>query len=161
MGQNNMKTGHKKHSMGQKAMGHSRARTPLRGMSHLSHGTQMHGTRDTVVVGQDRASTPLRTPSHPTATTDPRFAGWIAGATAEQIERVKLQYERRLSPEQQELHRLCGERILKEHAARGRKFTADVLADAKRWAAFPKLPHALTNGEPLPEALRGDNLEVF
>ena len=100
--------------------------------------------------------------SHPdTSGRNERFAGWLAGASAEQVERFKLQGERRLTPEQMELHRLCGERILKEHATRGRKFTAEVLADARRWAAFPKLHGALTSGEPLHVALRGDNLEVF
>ncbi len=71
-----------------------------------------------------------------------------------------------LTAEQQELHRLCGERILREHAQRTRKFTPDVLADARRWAAFPKLPHALSSGEPVPDeqlpaSLRGGTLEVF
>lgn len=71
-----------------------------------------------------------------------------------------------LTAEQQELHRLCGERILREHAQRLRKFTPDVLADARRWAAFPKLPHALSSGEPVPDEqlpppLRGGALEVF
>ena len=71
-----------------------------------------------------------------------------------------------LTAEQQELFRVCGERILREHAQRLRKFTPDVLADARRWAAFPKLPHSLSSGEPVPDeqlppALRGGVLEVF
>lgn len=72
MGHTGDMMGQKSTEAGHKAMGHSRARTPLRGMSHLSRGTQMHGTRDTEVVGQDKASTPFRTSSHPTATTEPR-----------------------------------------------------------------------------------------
>lgn len=162
MGHKAFNTGHYGSKAGHRTMGHSRARTPPTGVCPIcpaGHKCMGHGTL--VEVGQDRASTPLRTPSHPTATTDQRFAGWLAGASAEQFERFKLQGERRLTPEQMELHRLCGERILKEHATRGRKFTAEALADARRWAAFPKLPGALTSGEPLPVALRGDNLEVF
>jgi hypothetical protein len=121
----------------------------------LGHGTPSRvrkGKRDNVpghFVSQD--SVPL--------SQEQRFAGWLAGASAEQVERFKLAGERRLTPEQMELHRLCGERILKEHASRGRKFADDVLADARRWAAFPKLHGALSDG--LPVALRGDNLEVF
>ena len=70
-----------------------------------------------------------------------------------------------LTAEQQELHRLCGERILENHRL-GRKVSPEALADARRWAAFPKLPHALSSGEPVPDdqlppALRGGALEVF
>lgn len=70
-----------------------------------------------------------------------------------------------LTPEQQELFRLCGERILENHRL-GRKVTPEALADGRRWAAYPKLPHALSSGEPVPDdqlppALRGGALEVF
>jgi hypothetical protein len=70
-----------------------------------------------------------------------------------------------LTPEQQELFRRCGERILENHRL-GRKVTPEALADGKRWAALPKLPHALSSGEPVPDnqlppALRGGALEVF
>ena len=70
-----------------------------------------------------------------------------------------------LTAEQQELFRLCGERIL-ESRRMGHKFSPEALADARRWAAFPKLPHALSRGEPVPDeqlppALRGGALEVF
>lgn len=64
--------------------------------------------------------------------------------------------------ERQELFRLCGERILDAHRL-GRKINPDALADARRWAAFPKLPHSLSSGEPVPDeqlppALRGGAL---
>ena len=80
-------TGQKTQEAGQSEAGHSRARTPFsEGMSRLSHGTQYGGTRDTSVVGQGQASTPFRSRPHPTAAADQRFAGWIAGATAAQVE---------------------------------------------------------------------------
>lgn len=88
MGQKRFTAGHKAKSAGQTAAGHSRARTHPSGvMSRLSRGTQADLYRDTEGVGQDKASTPFRTSSHPTATTDPRFAGWIAGASQEQADR--------------------------------------------------------------------------
>ena len=70
-----------------------------------------------------------------------------------------------LTDEQKELFRQCGERILENHRL-GRKVTPEALADGRRWAAFPKLPHALSSGEPVPDAdlkpaLRGGALEVF
>lgn len=70
-----------------------------------------------------------------------------------------------LTTEQRELFRLCGERILDRHRL-GFKFSPEALADARRWAAFPKLPHALSSGAPVPDeqlppALRGGALEVF
>lgn len=70
-----------------------------------------------------------------------------------------------LTAEQMELFRVCGERIL-ERQRLGFKFAPEALADGRRWAAFPKLPHALSSGEPVPDdqlppALRGGALEVF
>ena len=161
MGQKRLSAGHKTKSTGQAEVGHSRARTPFsEGMSHLSQGHKMHGTRDTEVVGQDRTSTPFRIPSHPTAKIDSRFAGWIAGASQAQADRFAADM---LTPEQRELFRLCGERILANHAA-GRKVTPEALADGKRWAAFPPLAGPMSAGVPdneLPAPLRGGNLEVF
>lgn len=66
-----------------------------------------------------------------------------------------------LTAEQQELSRLCGERILREHERGIRRYLPAVLADARAWAAYPPLPHALSSGESLPPALRGGALEVF
>jgi hypothetical protein len=63
--------------------------------------------------------------------------------------------------EQRELFRLCGERILRDHERRVRNFAPEVLADARRWAGYAPLPHALSNGDQLPPALRGCALEVF
>jgi len=70
-----------------------------------------------------------------------------------------------LTDEQRELFRLCGERIL-ERQRLGFKVGPKALADGRRWAAFPKLPHALSSGEPVPDeqlkpALRGGALEIF
>lgn len=70
-----------------------------------------------------------------------------------------------LTREQQELFRIAGQRILDDHRA-GRKITPEALADARRWAAIPRLPHALSSGEPVPDEqlpapLRGGNLEIF
>jgi hypothetical protein len=70
-----------------------------------------------------------------------------------------------LTAEQCELFRICGERILERHRL-GFKFAPEALADGRRWAAFQKLPHSLSSGEPvpdeqLPRALRGGALEVF
>ena len=68
-----------------------------------------------------------------------------------------------MTPEQRELFRLCGERILANHAA-GRKVTPEALADGKRWAAIPPLGRPLTAGVPddqLPPPLRGGALETF
>lgn len=67
--------------------------------------------------------------------------------------------------EQLELFRIAGERILRDAKA-GRKFAPDVLADARRWASIPPLPHPLSSGEPVPDEhlpapLRGGALEVF
>lgn len=67
--------------------------------------------------------------------------------------------------EQLELFRIAGQRILNDHRA-GRKIAPDALADARRWAAIPRLPHALSSGEPvpdeqLPRPLRGGALERF
>jgi hypothetical protein len=68
-----------------------------------------------------------------------------------------------LTPEQRELFRLCGQRILDNHAA-GRKVSPEALADGKRWAAYPPLTRPLSAGVPddqLPPALRDGALEVF
>lgn len=70
-----------------------------------------------------------------------------------------------LTPEQRELFRQCGERILEDHRL-GRKVTPEALADGKRWAAFPKLGRAMGPGDPvtddqLPRPLRNGALEVF
>lgn len=70
-----------------------------------------------------------------------------------------------LTPEQRELFRLCGVRIL-ELRRTGHKFSPEALADARRWARRKPLPHALSNGAPVPDsdlkpALRGGALEVF
>lgn len=67
--------------------------------------------------------------------------------------------------EQRELFRLCGQRILDNHAA-GRKVSPEALADGRKWAALPVLPHSLSSGEPVPDdqlppALRNGALEVF
>lgn len=72
---------------------------------------------------------------------------------------------RPLTREQQELFRIAGQRIVDAHRS-GRKFTPEALADGRRWAAIPPLPHALSSGEPvpdeqLPRPLRGGALEVF
>lgn len=166
MGQKGVNMGHRSNAAGQTAAGQSRARTPSSGgMSRLSRGTQADLIRDTEVVGQDKASTPFRTSSRPTATTDPRFAGWIAGASQEQVDRFAQRETKPLTAEQRELFRQCGERILDSHRL-GRKVSPEALADGRRWAAFPKLPHALSSGEPVPDeqlppALRGGALEVF
>lgn len=70
-----------------------------------------------------------------------------------------------MTDEQRELFRIAGQRMLEQHRD-GRKFTPEALADARKWAAYPVLPHALSGGEPvpdehLPESLRGGALEVF
>lgn len=70
-----------------------------------------------------------------------------------------------LTVEQRELFRIAGQRIL-DDAAAGRKFSAAALADARVWAAYPRLPHSLSTGEPVPDhelapPLRGGALEVF
>ena len=169
MGHKTSITGQKTQEAGQSEAGHSRARTPFsEGMSRLSHGTQDGVTRDTFVAGQGQASTPFRSRPHPTATTDKRFAGWLAGASVEQVERFERERAGRcpaLNAGQRELFRLCGQRIVDDHAA-GRKIAPEALADGRRWAALPKLPHALSTGEPVPDeqlppALRGGALEVF
>lgn len=169
MGQIERTVGHNEEETGQSEAGHSRARTPFsEGMSRLSHGTQDGMTRDTFVVGQGQASTPFRSRPHPTATPDQRFAGWIAGASAEQVERFERERAGRspaINDEQRELFRLCGQRIVDDHAA-GRKIAPEALADGRRWAALPKLQHPMGPGEPvtddqLPPALRGGALEVF
>ena len=71
--------------------------------------------------------------------------------------------EDNLTPEQRELFRLCGERILANHRA-GRKVSPEALADGKRWAAYPPLAGPMSAGVPddqLPAPLRGGALEAF
>ena len=162
MGHKTDDMGHNEGKPGQTGAGHSLAR------AHAPSGHVPCVPRDTLgrdngtpeVVGQDKASTPFRTSSHPTAKVDSRFAGWIAGASQAQADRFAADM---LNPEQRELFRLCGERILANHAA-GRKVTPEALADGKRWAAFPPLAGPMSAGVPdkeLPAPLRGGNLEVF
>lgn len=52
-----------------------------------------------------------------------------------------------LTPEQCELFRLCGERILENHRL-GHPVSPDVLANGSRWAAHPKLDGTLSSGVP-------------
>ena len=70
-----------------------------------------------------------------------------------------------LTAEQCALFRQCGENILRRHRA-GQKFSAEALADARRWAAFPVVRTPAGTGvqvpdEQLPPALRGGALEIF
>lgn len=72
---------------------------------------------------------------------------------------------RPLTREQKELFRIAGQRIVDAHRS-GRKFSPEALADGQRWASIPRLPHALSSGEPVPDEqlpapLRGGALEVF
>lgn len=52
-----------------------------------------------------------------------------------------------LTAEQRELFRICGQRILDNHAA-GRKVSPQALADGRKWAALPQLKRAMSSGEP-------------
>lgn len=52
-----------------------------------------------------------------------------------------------LTPEQRELFRLCGERIL-ERQRMGFKVDPKALADGRRWAKIKPLQRALSPGEP-------------
>ena len=70
-----------------------------------------------------------------------------------------------MTDEQRELFRIAGETILENHRL-GRKATPEALANGRKWAAYPKLPHALSSGEPVPDAdlpaaLRNGALEIF
>ena len=99
MGHKTQFLGHTEQVLGQSTLGHSRARTPLRGTERVSQcpigtgtGTETLGIGTTVAAGQGQSSAPLRDRPNPTDTTvadrkqehkdrfaaDPRFSAWVA-----------------------------------------------------------------------------------